>query len=112
MKKIIVTTVILIFSSVAHAEWKKLVCTDSENFTVVIEFNEELQAARLINDEIFHAVITEESIYFKSKFRDGKTYIHRINRTNGILIVRLDSKSGVDMPPYYCKKFDVRERKF
>ena len=103
---------IILFSSASNAEWKKLECTDKTNFTVYIDFDEQLQVARIGDDKIISAAITEQSIYFKSKFPDGQVWIHTINRTNGVLMVKRDSKDGVLLPPHYCKPFAAKERKF
>jgi len=112
MKKIITSAAIILFSSASNAEWKKLDCIDNNNFTVYIEFDEQTQAVKMGDERIIPAVITNQSIYFRAKFPDGQVWIHTINRTTGVLMVKRDTKDGVLLPSFYCKPFAANERKF
>ena len=112
MKKIITSAAIILFSSASNADWKKLDCTDNTNFTVYIEFDEQTQAVKLEDERIIPAAITNQSIFFIAKFPNGQAWIHTINRTTGVLMVKRDTKDGVLLPPYYCKPFAANERKF
>jgi hypothetical protein len=112
MKKIITSAAIVLFSSASNAEWKKLDCIDNTNFSVYIQFDEQAQAVKLGDEEIIPATITNQSIHFRAKFPNGQVWIHTINRTTGVLRVKLDTKDGVLLPPYYCKPFAANERKF
>lgn len=96
----------------SFADWNKLYCTQESGFTVYIDFDEQKQIAKVAGDLIVPAKINEQSIYFKAKINGGTTWIHTINRTTGVLMVKKDSPDGALLAPHYCQPFDASQRKF
>ena len=98
--------------SIAQAEWKQLECVYENGFTVYIDFDSQKQLAKSGTELIVPANITEQLIYFKMTFPDGNTWIHTINRSSGVLLVKKDSPDGVFSKPYACSPFQSAKRKF
>ena len=104
--------ILLLTCSSAYAEWRQLECVYENGFTVYIDFNSKEQLAKSGTELIVPANITEQLIYFKMTFPDGNTWIHTINRSSGVLLVKKDSPDGVFSKPYACSPFQSAKRKF
>ena len=102
MNKLIFVLLLLLFSQSTFANWVSLTCVESGgNFTMTIEFNEKEELVRIMEKRIVKAIITKNEIVWNI-ILNNIDYIQTLNRTNGILLVRIKEKNE-DLTPYQCQ---------
>jgi hypothetical protein len=109
--KYVALTILSVTPMQAFADWKKLECMHENGFVVYIDFDSTAQTVRAMENVVTPALITPQSIQFTLTFPDGKRWFHTINRSNGVLIVKLDSTDGVPIK-HLCKPFKAVDRRF
>ncbi len=94
---------VLLLSQITKAEPVALTCVkNGGNFTYVVEFDEVAQTAKT-NFGVSVAKFTESEIIFSAITKEGISYLHIVNRSNGNLSI-FNETTGKFISPYTCNK--------